>query len=140
MWLEHSLANATTDGRGAADHLEDTQRLREQTRAAKEDLRYAKHAKQKRRCDITPGPLPANFSPNSPLMNLTEEAELLSNLRTGNLRRRANACVIRFGSGRLRAADGTYCDIGGNAKAPNTRRVLDHCTDPDCSKYMETEL
>ena len=32
------------------------------------------------------------------------------------------------------------CDIGGNAKASNARRVLDDYTDPDCSKYLETEL
>ncbi len=58
----------------------------------------------------------------------------------GNLRRRSDACVSLFGSGRLRGADGSYRDIGGNAEAPNARRVLDHYTDPDCSKYLETEL
>ena len=73
-------------------------------------------------------------------MSRTEEAELLWNLRMGNLRRQANACVSRFGSGRLHGADGSYCDIAGNTKAPKARRVLDHYTDPDCSKYLETEL
>ncbi len=138
-WLERSLANATTDDSGAANHLEDTQRLREQSRAAKQELRYAQHVQKKRKRDNS-ARLRAGFAPNSPLMSLTEEAELLWNLRMGNLRRQANACVSRFGSGRLHGADGSYCDIGGNAKASKARRVLDHYTDPDCSKYLETEL
>ena len=106
-WLERSLANATTDGSGAANHLEDTQRLREQSRAAKDELRYAKDAQKKRKRDSSV-PLRAGFAPNSPLMSLTEEAELLWNLQMGNLRRRSNACVSLFGSGRLRGADGSY--------------------------------
>ena len=63
------------------------------------------------------------------------ECELLEQFVRGELRKMANDAVIAHGHGRLRAADGSFLDIGGSTGGI-VRKLLDSFAPPSPEKFF----
>jgi len=61
----------------------------------------------------------------------SEQKDLVRRLEDGSLRKAANDATLKSGNGRLRARDGSFLDIGGNAAHSLSRCFLDNYTPPN---------
>ena len=61
----------------------------------------------------------------------SSQKNLVRQLEDGSLQKAANEATMKSGNGRLRARDGTFLDIGGNAAHSLSRCFLDGYTPPN---------
>ena len=65
-----------------------------------------------------------------------QEVKSLKLLKSGDLRRSANAAIAAFGHGTLRRADGVKAEIGGSTGGI-TRCLLDGYEETDVADFLE---